>query len=257
MHATRGGAQVIPRPVGVRAGSVAPWAHLPPARRRLTMDRVQTALGARPLRTPVLEPFPIRRHAAVLVPLYQGADGLRLLLTRRPAAMRSHSGEVSFPGGGREEADADLSVTALREAEEEIGLDRGSVDLFGRLDPLATIASAAMIEPYVGFVHRLPALRAQPVEVAAILHVPVDELLEDGVFHQEWWPMPPHLVAEHGQSWRPMFFYELTGDTVWGATARMLTQLLAIATGTEPDPAPVGPSGAVEPEVVAESDPTT
>lgn len=229
----RGGAQVIPWPVEYRTGDRSPWSHLPPSERRVDVGGLRRAFAERRQRHPVQEPFAVRRPAAVLVPLYEAADGLRVVLTRRPTAMRSHSGEVSFPGGGREPGDVDLVATALRESQEEIGLDPGRVEVIGQLDPLATLSSAAMITPYVGLIADLPPLRAEAREVAAILHVPLAELLEDGVFHQEWWPMPPHLVAEGGSPWRPMFFYELTGDTVWGATARLLTQLLSIATGTE------------------------
>jgi 8-oxo-dGTP pyrophosphatase MutT (NUDIX family) len=231
----RGGAQVIPWPAeaDVRGGDRPPWAHLPAAARHIHIDGLRRAFRERRPRAPVQEPFAVRRPAAVLVPLHQGTDGLRVVLTRRPTAMRSHSGEVSFPGGGREPGDPDLVATALREAQEEVGLPPERVELIGRLDPLATLSSAASITPIVGFVADLPPLRPERREVDAILHVPLAELLEDGVFHQEWWPMPPHLHEASGGPWRPMFFYELTGDTVWGATARLLTQLLSIATGTE------------------------
>ncbi|MPY91775.1 MAG: NUDIX domain-containing protein [Acidimicrobiia bacterium] len=231
----RGGTQIIPWPPDFRAGERAPWAHLRPGDRHVDIEDLRRAFRRRRPRPPVREPFAVRRPAAVLLPLYTGGDGLRVVLTRRPTAMRSHSGEVSFPGGGFEATDADLVATALRESEEEIALPADRVEIIGQLDPLATLSSAAMITPYVGYVADLPALRPEPREVAAILHVPVAELLEDGVFHQEWWPLPPQVVdVEAGAAaWRPMFFYELTGDTVWGATARLLTQLLGIATGTE------------------------
>src|SRR5690606_15322231 len=129
--------------------------------------------------------------------------------------------------------DGELVRTALRESEEEIGLPPERIEVIGQLDPLATLSSAAMITPFVGYVADLPPLHPEPREVAAVLHVPLAELLEDGVFHHQWWPMPPALVEVAGGPWRPMYFYELTGDTVWGATARLLTQLLSIATGTE------------------------
>jgi 8-oxo-dGTP pyrophosphatase MutT (NUDIX family) len=222
-----------------------------------------------------LEPFPIRRTAAVLVPVYEarrtgaglgsgepargrpaedasedaGADGdepeVHVLLTRRPWTMRAHSGEVAFPGGGRDPEDADLESTARREAWEEIGLAPDRVEIVGQLDPLATLSSGAHITPFVGVVRDLPELRPSPHEVAAILRVPFHELLEPGVYHEERWGpiagMAGGTLTGPGidkpfptpDGLRPMHFFDLAGDTVWGATARMLFQLLTIATGTE------------------------
>jgi hypothetical protein len=158
----RGGAQVIPWPVEYRSGDRSPWAHLPSADRLVDLAGLRRAFAERRHGQPVREPFAVRRPAAVLVPLYEGADGLRVVLTRRPTAMRSHSGEVSFPGGGREPEDVDLVATALRESEEEIGLDPARVEVIGQLDPLATLSSAAMITPYVGVIADLPPSSTSP-----------------------------------------------------------------------------------------------
>ena len=108
--------------------------------------------------------------------------------------------------------------------------------MIGQLDPLATLSSGAHITPYVGVVHDLPDLAPSPREVAAILHVPLHELLEPGVYHEELWPPVPGMERAFPtpDGRRPMYFFDLVGDTVWGATARMLFQLLTIATGTEP-----------------------
>lgn len=175
-------------------------------------------------------PVPVAspRQSAVLAPLYEGPDGPTVVLTRRSAHLRNHRGEVSFPGGRQDDGDADLVATALREAQEEIALDPTSVEVVGRLDRLSTFTSRAEIHPYVGLLPGRPEhLVAQPSEVERILHVPLAELLHPDAFREERWTFPSGVD-------RPLFFYELEGDTIWGATGRMLTQLLAIALGLDP-----------------------
>ncbi|MEI7621937.1 MAG: CoA pyrophosphatase [Actinomycetes bacterium] len=177
-------------------------------------------------------------RSAVLAGLYQelseehsgelSEDGpAQVVLTRRSQRLRSHSGEVSFPGG-RQEPGEDLWVTALREAEEEIALDRTAVAHLGELDHLRTVSSRSWIVPYVAEIADphlvIPQLRAAPAEVELVLHVGLDELLKDGVFREELWTF--------GEYTRPVFFFEIEGDTVWGATAAMLRNLLSIITGT-------------------------
>ena len=161
--------------------------------------------------------------AAVLAPLYDHEDETYLVLTRRSSALRVHSGEVSFPGG-RQDPGEDLTRTALRESHEEIDLDPALVEIVGELDHLSTITSNSFIVPYVGVLKQRPPLRPSPAEVDAVLRVPISELLRPDIFREEQWPL-------FGRD-RSIFFFELVGDTVWGATAAMLRQLLGIATGT-------------------------
>lgn len=225
--AGRGGDQVIPRPLNARPGRVAPWADLPPAARRPTLADVRQALADAGSAIPSeRELLPgIDRASAVLAPLYEDDGELVVILTRRTWEMRSHSGEVSFPGGRQDDGDDDLWATALREAHEEIALDPASVEAMGELDHLATVTSRSFIVPYVGAVDGRPATAANPAEVSAVLHVPVAELLDPAIFREEVWTFP---WAED----RPIFFFELVGDTVWGATGAMLRQLLGLVTGT-------------------------
>jgi 8-oxo-dGTP pyrophosphatase MutT (NUDIX family) len=225
----RGGDQVIPRPLNARAGRPAPWADLRPERRRPRLDDVRRALlAAGPALPSEREQLPgIDRPAAVLAPLYEEGGELHVVLTRRPWHMRAHSGEVSFPGGRQDDGDVDLWHTALREAEEEIALDSSSVEPIGELDHLATVTSRSFIVPYVGALPARPSTVASPEEVASVLHVPLAELLDPGIFREERWTFP---WAED----RPIFFFELVGDTVWGATGAMLRQLLGLITGTLP-----------------------
>jgi len=174
---------------------------------------------------PVRSPREVRvtRGAAVLAPIYEDGGEAHVVLTRRASSLRVHSGEVSFPGG-RQDADEDLVGTALREAHEEIGLDASTVEIVGELDHLSTITSNSFIVPFVAVLAGRPHLEPNPGEVDAVLHVPVAELVDPDVFREERWEV---FGTE-----RPMWFFELVGDTVWGATAAMLRQLLGFATGT-------------------------
>jgi 8-oxo-dGTP pyrophosphatase MutT (NUDIX family) len=223
----RGGDQIIPRPLATQLGRPAPWAELPEDGRRPRLTDVRRALdGAGPAHRSERETLPgIDRAAAVLAPLYEHGGELFVVLTRRPWTMRSHSGEVSFPGGRHDDEDADLWQTALREAREEIALDTSVVERIGELDHLATVTSRSFIVPYVAALPGRPETTANPGEVSAVLHVPVAELLDPAIYREERWQLP---WAED----RPIFFFELVGDTVWGATGAMLRQLLGLVTGT-------------------------
>lgn len=223
----RGGEQVIPRPLNATSGRPAPWAHLPADLRRPSLAQVREALAAAgPAHRSERETLPaIDRASAVLAPLYELDGELHVILTRRTWEMRSHSGEVSFPGGRQDDGDRDLWATALREANEEIALDPALVSPIGELDHLATVTSHSFIVPYVGELPSRPPTTANPAEVSAVLHVAVAELLDPAIFREERWTFPWGVD-------RPIFFFELVGDTVWGATGAMLRQLLGLVTGT-------------------------
>ena len=217
----RGGAQQIPRPAGARIGGPAPWADLDPE--SLGVDDVRKALEVAGPPVPSTREGAVARASAVLAPLYDTEDGAQIILTRRSWHLRAHKGEVSFPGGGQE-GNESLAETARREAFEETALDPASVEIIGELDHLTTFTSQSFIVPYVGQLPERPELSGNPAEVEAILHVPLDELLRPDVFHEEIWPL-------YGVD-RRIFFFELYGDTVWGATASLLRQMLGIVTGT-------------------------
>ncbi|HEY9557960.1 MAG TPA: CoA pyrophosphatase [Acidimicrobiales bacterium] len=226
--AGRGGEQIIPRPLTAVAGRPAPWAELPADRRRLSLDAVRRTFEvAGPAEASERELLPvIDRASAVLAPLYEVDGELHVILTRRTWNLSSHQGEVSFPGGRHDDTDPDLWYTALREAREEIALDTSDVRCIGELDHLATVTSRSFIVPYIGALSGgLPATEANPGEVSKVLHVPVAELLDPAIYREERWTFP-------GGWDRPIFFFELVGDTVWGATGAMLRQLLGLVTGT-------------------------
>jgi 8-oxo-dGTP pyrophosphatase MutT (NUDIX family) len=141
-----------------------------------------------------------------------------VVLTRRSSALRSHSHQVSFPGGRVEEGET-LLATAIREAGEEVGIKASDVEVIGRLSPLRTVVSPAPITPFVAVLPSRPHLDPNPREVERAFTAPLRELCGPDVHRQELWDYP-------GEPNRLIDFFELPGDTVWGATARMLSELL-------------------------------
>ncbi|HEX9259507.1 MAG TPA: CoA pyrophosphatase [Acidimicrobiales bacterium] len=167
--------------------------------------------------------FPGARHSAVLVALFDQGQGAEVILTRRAWHLSSHRGEVSFPGGRSDPGETAVQA-ALREAEEEILLDPRLVTIVGELDHLATVVSRSLIVPVVAVLDDPPEVAPGTSEVDRVLTVPLHDLMRDDTYRQEIWGAPPLD--------RPIHFFELDDETVWGATARILVQLLALATGT-------------------------
>ncbi|HMD46249.1 MAG TPA: CoA pyrophosphatase [Acidimicrobiales bacterium] len=238
--------QIIPRPPSARPGTGAPWTHLDPADRQgLTLGRVldDLALAGRlgPAPDPLAAPFvelwdtlvPVDRAAlaAVLVALFEEHGETRVVLTRRSDRLRSHRGEVSFPGG-RAEPGEEAPAAAIRESVEEVALDPAAVTVVGWLSPVLTVASGSLIAPVVATLPGRPVLVANPAEVARVFDVALADLLADGVFSEELWsvPGPP---GQPSPGVRPIWFFEAAGEMIWGATARILVDLLAVACGVE------------------------
>jgi 8-oxo-dGTP pyrophosphatase MutT (NUDIX family) len=241
---SRGGPQEIPRPPSARPGRPAPWAGASSDLLTPSLADVKAALADASPARPVEQRLDDTRAAAVLAALYDEerqeeraavAPLAHVVLTRRAQHLRSHRGEVSFPGGAQEPGE-DFWTTAVREAFEEVALDPTLPTPIGELDHLRTVTSQSFIVPLVAELPSRPVLVAHPGEVEQILHVSLAELLLPEVFHEEIWTI--------GGQQRPIFFFDIVGDTIWGATAAMLRNLLAIVTGTfDPGdrPTPWGP----------------
>jgi 8-oxo-dGTP pyrophosphatase MutT (NUDIX family) len=154
--------------------------------------------------------------AAVLVPLYVDGGALQVVFTKRREDLRRHAGEISFPGGRRERDEDDLQLTALREAEEEIGLPPAAVEIVGALQPTPTIATGYAVYPFVGLIESSRTWTPSAREVAAVLELSVEMLLEGyGRRRLVRRGLPirtdTYVVGEH---------------LIWGATARILADLL-------------------------------
>lgn len=156
-------------------------------------------------------------RAAVLIPLYEDRDGTdRLILTKRPDTMPTHAGHIAFPGGRPDPVDSGPVATALREAHEEVGIEPESVDVIGFLPPIDTVQFRLMVVPVVGRLPGIPELVPSPREVVRVYHPSLDELAEESRWRSEDW------------NGRRVWFYQLEGDTLWGATALMTRRLLGL-----------------------------
>lgn len=170
---------------------------------------------------PDIDPGTIAR-AAVLVPLYQDDTGLvRLVLTKRPDDMRTHPGDVVFPGGTIEPGETPVDA-ALREAWEEVGLPVDAVQVLGGLHPVTTRDRDNWIVPVVARIARPTELIPDPREVEVIIEPTLVELLDESQWRTSDWM--------GSQLW----FYDFPDGTLWGATAFMVRQLLGLIRGHRP-----------------------
>ncbi|MFV9503168.1 MAG: NUDIX hydrolase [Oscillochloridaceae bacterium umkhey_bin13] len=176
-------------------------------------------LTDRPLRPSEPPTGVIPRYSAALLLLYPHNGELWLPLTVRSARVTTHRGEVSLPGGGRDPEDADLHATALREAHEELGIHPGSVEVLGTLSAFYIAPSNNILTPVVGLGPAEPTLSPDPHEVEAAFSVPLRELFEPSTIREEIWEL-------RGMQLRIPFF-ALAGYKVWGATAFLLSELVA------------------------------
>jgi 8-oxo-dGTP pyrophosphatase MutT (NUDIX family) len=157
-------------------------------------------------------------HAAVLLALYGWPGEPGLIFTERRADLRRHAGEISFPGGRQDEGDANPAATALREAEEEIGLDPELVELVGALPPTGTFATGYRIHPFVGLIPDPEGLGLEPspAEVETVLAFTLEALRQSYAMRR----LVRRGVALHTPT------FEVEGHLIWGATARILGELL-------------------------------
>lgn len=155
--------------------------------------------------------------AAVLAPLFEDKSGkVRIVLTKRPDTMPTHAGHIAFPGGRPDPSDSGPVETALREASEEVGIDPGRVQVLGFLQSIDTVEYRLQVVPVVGRLDPPIDLIPSQREVARVYTPELAELADDG----RWWFVP----------WdqRRVWYFDLEGDLLWGATAMMVRQLLGM-----------------------------
>ncbi len=199
-----------------------------------TITRLRAALGEplpglpaqlrmspdpRPGTERILEPDLDCRRAAVLALLYPGAEGLNLVLTRRTEALVNHRGQISFPGGSLDDGET-VETAALREAEEELGVQPGDPVVLGRLSPLYIPHSGFCVYPVVAYMVQRPHFTANPHEVAEVIEIPLAHLLAPATCCQETWELRGATAQ--------VPFFAVGPHKVWGATAMMLSELLAL-----------------------------
>src|SRR5207245_8362072 len=154
------------------------------------------------------------RLAAVLIMVY-GARPM-IIMTERPNTMNHHAGEISFPGGTWKQDDKDLLDTAIRETKEELGIEISRHDVIGQLKPVATLNSGFTITPFTIFLYDTPSLVPNS-EIASILRIPLLDLLKTIENDSD----PTH------KSIHDMYTFKFQNHLIWGASARMLRQILA------------------------------
>ena len=158
--------------------------------------------------------------SAVLIPLFYNEGQYHVLFAKRSDEVNFHKGQVCFPGGGPEPCDSNLLQTALREAEEEIGLKAKDVEILGELDDNITPISNYVISPFVAFIPYPYPFKLNHKEVEEIFFVPLLTLMDDANFRQGYYPT--------GDKIGPGYAYEYEGHIIWGATARILRQFIEL-----------------------------
>jgi 8-oxo-dGTP pyrophosphatase MutT (NUDIX family) len=162
---------------------------------------------------------PACKQAGVLILLYPLDGQLCFPLTKRPESVEYHKGQISLPGGSQENGES-LYQTALREAQEEVGVAADSVELIGQLSQLYVPPSNFCIRPFVGYVAQRPNFQIEAVEVAELIEAPLDALFDPATTRMEDWEI-------RGGVW-PIPFYQFGPHKVWGATAMILSEFAAM-----------------------------
>ncbi len=184
-------------------------------------NRLEPIEHASMLRYTLGSHYPSARNASVLVGLFDQNNETHVAFIRRASTLRAHSGEIAFPGGAADVSDVSPIVTALREAQEEIGLDPSRVEVLGIMPPVFTVVSNFLITPVVAYLPVGPGkLQLQMSEVAEIILLPLQGLANPAIYHTEQWMQDnvPHTV----------YFFDYASYRIWGATARMLNTLLEL-----------------------------
>jgi 8-oxo-dGTP pyrophosphatase MutT (NUDIX family) len=188
----------------------------------MTRELLTKRLRVRTRKQLEISDFPGYRRAGVLVPLFPTTEGYSVLLTLRTDSVESHKGQVSFPGGMMDSNDRDIVETAVREVSEEIGLGTNEIEILGLLDDVP-VPSQFLITPVVGYLKMRPVVRPSEIEVAEVFDVPL------AFFGDERNARKEERELE-GRRY-PLWFFEYSGRTIWGATAGILRNLAEVVRG--------------------------
>ncbi len=161
--------------------------------------------------------------SAILILLFPFQQQIQICLIRRPTTMKNHAGQIAFPGGKREKEDADLIQTALREAQEEIGIVREAVEILGEMSPVYVQISDFLITPVLGWLNEKPEIRIDPSEVDEVIFISLDDLADQvNRIDKEMETISGRILVPG---------YEISGCFIWGATAMILAELVDIYSG--------------------------
>ncbi len=214
-----GGAQNILRPDTARVINENPFAGLNDSELSAldSLETVSSALASfRPDAQLQVAQAPAR-PSAVLIGLFQSNDGVEVILTRRSHQLTNHRGEISFPGGRLDEGET-VSAAALRETHEEIGINPSEAKVIAELSAMSTVVSNSHIVPVVARFEKRPKIQPMNSEVDLVFTVPLSELTRSDTYSQEHWKFPDREIQ--------ISFFYLDDETIWGATARMLLQVM-------------------------------
>ena len=216
-----GGAQNIPRPDTAQVINENPFVGLD-AGVLDALNSLEIVSGAIARFHPdphLQKPQAPARASAVLIGLFQSARGVEVILTRRSHQLTNHRGEISFPGGRLDDGETVVDA-ALRETQEEIGINPSEAQVIAELSGMATVVSNSHIVPVVASYKYAPRMQPMNSEVDRVFTVPLSELARTDTYSQEYWKFPDRELQIN-------FFY-LDDETIWGATARMLLQVMML-----------------------------
>jgi len=200
----------------------------PPGQNRDTfIENVRKALAQHDKQTLILRDVPLS-PAAVLVPLFEMEGKFHILLTKRTETVEYHKGQICFPGGGRHETDRDLKDTALRETFEEVGVKPEDVRILGELDSIGTVSSNFLITPYVGVIPYPYEFKISVDEIESLIEVPLSALRDEKNYREEVYDLDGSIMTG--------FVFDYQGEVIWGATARILRQLIEVVFPAGGDP---------------------